>query len=244
MEESRIAEWDDDLLYSECVDPFAKVALTAREEGRAAGLRDGHLDGLILGRTKGWEIGLELGYVGSFAAGILGGLERSAPSGVGDQRGRQRTSHRTERCLALARELVELVEEFPEPEELLGEGSVDTHGDADDRGPADSAEESIESPAADVSAGRSSDSSDTPSGGPPAGDAASSDRFDVTDHLQRIRSKFKLFCVLLRTDRPYDLKSVLERGGRGGEGRGVRQDGPEEAARRNVPIAEAAESDW
>jgi len=241
--ESRTAEWDDDLFFSECVDPFAKVALAAREDGRAAGLRDGYLDGLILGRTKGWEIGLELGYVGAFAEGILRGYERAVSSG-GDgtgRGGRQRTSHRTERCLTLARELVKLVEEFPEPEELLG-GSEDNRGDH--RRSSDTAEDWVKSPASDDAAGRSSGASDTPSS-PPASDTAASDQFDVTDHLQRIRSKFKLFCVLLKTDRPYDLKSVLERGGRDEKkGVGERQDGPEEAARRKVPIAEATESDW
>ena len=232
------AEWDDDLLYEECVDPFAKVALASREEGRAAGLRDGYLDGLTLGRTKGWELGLELGYVGSFAGGILSGYEPPpGDDGTGRQGGRG-TSHRTERCLTLARELVRLVDEFPEPEELLGGGVEDARGD--DRGTSDAGEGPVEGPASDDAAGRPSDSSDTPASHPGSDTTdttagAASDQFDVEDHLQRIRAKFKLFCVLLRTERPYDLKSVLERG---------RQDGPEEAARRDVPIAEAAESDW
>jgi hypothetical protein len=42
---------------------------------------------------------------------------------------------------------------------------------------------------------------------------------DVSASLERIRSKFRLLCILLRTEQSFDLRRVLESGDGSGGGR-------------------------
>ena len=145
------ADWDDALLFEVAVDPFQKIAISGREEGRIAGLRDGYLEGMNIGRSKGWEIGLELGYINNFARGILDGYKKKSPDCKHEQQPsslntvtsqsiqqtppklEQRTSHRLVRCLTLAQDLVDLIDKFPDPDLLLAQNEEeDTNKDTYD----------------------------------------------------------------------------------------------------------------
>ena len=241
------ADWDDALLFEVAVDPFQKIAISGREEGRIAGLRDGYLEGMNIGRSKGWEIGLELGYINNFARGILDGYKKKSPdckhehqpsslNTVSSQsiqqtppKLEQRTSHRLVRCLTLAQDLVDLIDKFPDPDLLLSQNEVeDTNEDTYD------VEKSMNNKESNVKA--CCNNTDSGCNSKPHMHSQSEEKdnkarnheksnpypkqqpmLDVTTAIERIRSKFKLLCVLLKTKQSFDLKSVLESGDAGKE---------------------------
>ncbi len=257
------AEWDDALLFEVAIDPFKQIAISGKEDGRAAGLRDGYLEGVNIGKTKGWEIGLELGYIDSFARGILEGYQArlqnqhqnntsTTPSQSQDttQKTEQRVSHRLERCFTLARDLVKMVDEFPDPDSLLtqnhgdkegtsegiGNETEDTHIDIgecsaseDNRCTTKSTDACCESSATlasqnsngceqkeahDLAEGLNFGTSSTV-------DSDKVPMVDVSSSIERIRAKFKLLCVLLKTKQSFDLKKVLELGDSGLSGMSI-----------------------
>ena len=224
--------WDDALLYRVAVDPFAQIATSGRDEGRTAGLRDGYLGGLDIGTSKGWEIGLELGYYHSFARGISDGIrERTMPARQ-QQRQQQRTAHRSERCRTLAGDISRMIDAFPDPDSLLSlddtrpglaRHGVGRAGRAHDTAAAAAASSSssdggLSARDGDAMIGSSSDCDEAAM--PTSGiDPVTATMLDVSASLERIRSKFKLLCILLRTEQSFDLRRVLELGnGSGGGG--------------------------
>ena len=259
------AEWNDALLFEVAVDPFQKIAISGKEDGRASGLRDGYLEGVNIGRSKGWEIGLELGYVDNFARGILEGYrerlqqhqhqnEISISSTASSQTNQDtsqntsapRISHRLERCLTLARDLVKMVGEFPDPDSLLSQNHgdevdtrvemgneidethtrEDTHtaiGDCsareDNRFTTKSTDACCESssPLESTNSNEHNDTDDLVEGlnfGTTSKVETHNVKtmVDVSSWIERIRAKFKLLCVLLKTKQSFDLKRVLELG--------------------------------
>ena len=215
--------WDDALLYRVAVDPFAQIATSGRDEGRTAGLRDGYLGGLDIGTSKGWEIGLELGYYHSFARGISDGIrERTMPARQ-QQRQQQRTAHRSERCRTLAGDISRMIDAFPDPDSLLSlddtrpglaRHGVGRAGRAHDTAAAAAASSSssdggLSARDGDAMIGSSSDCDEAAM--PTSGiDPVTATMLDVSASLERIRSKFKLLCILLRTEQSFDLRRVLE----------------------------------
>lgn len=273
------AEWDDALLFEIAVDPFQKTATAGREDGRAAGRRDGYLEGINIGRSKGWEIGLELGYIRDFAQGILDGYrerqdqlvlqqqqEQSLKSSNTNQQGddkklvgapKQRTSHRIERCLTLARDVVKLIEEFPNPDSLFGKTHEDKAKSSDNSNTETCEPESdgecctngdkqcTEKSSDGVSCGKID--SDLETSNSHAADSlnlendkialatnSSSTMLDVSASQERIRAKFKLLCVLLKTKQQFDLKTILDLGGGGLEGKS--SNAGEGVNNENLPI--------
>lgn len=184
---STAADWNNSL-FDDIIDPFQQIARSERAHGQEAGRRAGYVDGRHIGRTKGWEIGLELGYIHSFASNFIDGCrkreqdmkEQADSSREESSTSADRSNHRLDRCLTVSRELIVMVNSFPDPDELL-------------------AQKPEEIDAIKVS-GRD-DSEITPD----------TSRVDVTSSLQRIRAKFKLLLVLLRTKTPLDLKRLLNR---------------------------------
>ena len=251
------AEWDDALLFDVAVDPFQQIATSGKKEGRAAGLRDGYLEGVNIGRSKGWEIGLELGYIHDIVQSILDGYQastiRSSQSSSQEQKvgdagdtlsaklipEQRRTSHRLERCLTLARDLMKMINEFPDPDTLLandqvpnniskGELEEDSDRNADNNaccssndnacthGPANNAQgdiNSIENKTHVVTKGTDEitlENEDASSASVPSANPAA--MVDITTSIERIRAKFKLLCVLLKTKQSFDLKKILDSG--------------------------------
>jgi hypothetical protein len=234
--------WDDDLLYRVAVDPFELIATSGRDEGRTAGLRDGYHEGLDIGTSKGWEIGLELGYYHSFARRISHGIRerRSSSSssrttmmpGQQQQRQQQRTAHRSERCRTLAGDISRMIDAFPDPDSLLSlddnrpglvRHAVGRAGRAHDTSSSSSSSSSSSDGGlfardGDAMIGSSSDCDEAAM--PTSGiDPVTATMLDVSASLERIRSKFRLLCILLRTEQSFDLRRVLESGdGSGGGG--------------------------
>jgi len=244
--------WDDDLLFEVAVDPFKKIAISGREEGRVAGLREGYLEGVNIGRSKGWEIGLELGYIHDFSQGILHGYHQrtrdkqlqpqTSPiaqtqseqncDGNDAQQSKHRMSHRLMRCLTLARDLEKLINEFPDPDELLSQDN------GDNLNALEKTESSVDGCISTQCQGKSSDGGccntspalDAPNCHKNNEEGGNSDAtnqtgkvnvstkiqsdamLDVSAPLERIRAKFKLLCVLLKTKQQFDLKSILDLG--------------------------------
>ena len=236
------SDWDDALLFEVAVDPFQKIATSGREEGRIAGLRDGYLEGMNIGRSKGWEIGLELGYINNFARGILDGYKKkSSPDCKHEQqlssntvtlqsiqqtppKLEQRTSHRLERCLTLAQDLVDLIDKFPEPDLLLSQNEVDDTADTCDVDKSMNKESNVKACCNNTNSGCSSKAHNMHSQSDEKDNKARNHKkpnpdpnqqppmLDVTTAIERIQSKFKLLCVLLKTKQSFDLKSILELG--------------------------------
>ena len=192
------------------LDPTHEISQSSKEAGRAAGRETSYREGRDIGRTKGWEVGLELGYMSSFCGEILNGLETlqqcdSQFSNVthdsedivdnnvtesernngqiaesNPSSSSSRTNSRLTRCATLAREIVKLIEDFPPPEHLLH----DNQNEFDD---------------AANNTTQQSNSNVTTS-------------LDISTSIQRIRAKFKLFTVLLKTGQSFDIKRILEKG--------------------------------
>ena len=229
--------WDDDLLYRVAVDPFELIATSGRDEGRTAGLRDGYHEGLDIGTSKGWEIGLELGYYHSFARRISDGIRerRSSSSssrttmmpGQQQQRQQQRTAHRSERCRTLAGDISRMIDEFPDPDSLLSLDDTRPGGLARHAGGKAGRGRGTAVASSSSDGGLSARDGDAMIGSSDCDEAAMSTSgidtvattLDVSASLERIRSKFKLLCILLRTEQSFDLRRVLESGnGSGGRG--------------------------
>ena len=181
----------NDTLFESIIDPFEQIALSEHENGRAAGRRSGYIEGRDIGRSKGWEIGLELGYIHSFASNLLV-LHKTEQENDESSTTRDRSNQRLDRCHALSHELIELVNSFPNPDELfeghtgivVGMNSATNNTiDATFRDDIGSTDDGLEQ--------------------------RDTDHKDVTASLQRIRAKFKLLLVLLRTNTSFDLKRLL-----------------------------------
>ena len=189
---STAVNWDD-VLFESVIDPFEQIAASERGNGQAAGRRSGFVEGRDIGRSKGWEIGLELGYIHGFASNLLV-LHQPNAEQVNDESEMtgDRSNQRLDRCRTLSHELIELVNLFPNPDELLeahtgiADDMISARNNGidatfrDDMGPID--DKSVEK--------------DTP-------------HKDVITSLQRVRAKFKLLLVLLRTSTSFDLKRLL-----------------------------------
>lgn len=190
---SRAADWDDSL-FDDVIDPFQQMSVSERTNGQLAGRRAGYLEGRDIGRSKGWEIGLELGYIKSFASNLLDGYHQSVKreNSTTDNRSDQRL----DRCIVILKELIEMINSFPDPDILLEQNRIignDMNSvEANASAPADPDYVDVET----VHNGSKSLPVDAPV-------------TDVTSSLQRIRAKFKLLSVLLRTNRPFDLKRLL-----------------------------------
>jgi len=228
---STTAEWDDALLFEVAIDPFQQIAISGKEEGRQAGLRDGYNEGVNIGRSKGWEIGLELGYIHDFSQGILDGyLKKKSSLGgdEGDGGDQQQTSHtitksqesakqhintehkkshRLERCLTLARDLVEMINKFPDPDTLLSHNQAyDSNNMKADK--VSSTEKDCCTSTNNIGTtvddgccinedGNKADNKKMAS--TTKEDSKQMAMLDISTSLERIRAKFKLLCVLLKT---------------------------------------------
>mmetsp|Transcript_17315 Transcript_17315/g.28456 ORF Transcript_17315/g.28456 Transcript_17315/m.28456 type:complete len:312 (+) Transcript_17315:98-1033(+) len=214
---------DDDPFSSlTLLDPSHEISQSSKEAGRIAGRTSSFNEGRSIGRTKGWEVGLELGYMSSFCAEILTGLkttqqqqrlssmqeqsddqssnidiadnddesasggsssnmQQSAQNKSSSTSSSNRMNSRLDRCTTLAREIVTLIKDFPPPQHLLY-----PQDDSDD----------------DVVAGDSRQQLDSTTKVAAA--------LDISTSIQRIRAKFKLLCVLLKTSQSFDIKRILE----------------------------------
>lgn len=179
---STAVHWNDSL-FDDVIDPFQQIAISERGDGQEAGRRAGYLEGRDIGRSKGWEIGLELGYIHSFASNLLAGHNQREQIKYASTPG-DRSNQRLDRCMTISKELIDLVNSFPNPDELLAQNANITNNiDAIKASEDDATNDS----AADQDASLT----------------------DVTSSLQRIRAKFKLLLVLMRTNTPLDLKRLL-----------------------------------
>ena len=218
---STAVNWND-TLFDDVIDPFEHIALTEREKGREAGRTSGYVEGRDIGLSKGWEIGLELGYIHGLASKLIDGchnlhqqqseikqnaqfdIDADADADAEDQNitSRGRSNQRLDRCLTISRELIEMVDSFPGPDQLLKQNlnisdefhsakdydiGTKTHSKSDGD---DTLQEDFNG---DSESTKHNDTSN----------------IDITASLQRIRAKFKLLLVLLRTNTPLDLKRML-----------------------------------
>ena len=206
------------------LDPSHAISQSSKEAGRIAGRTASFNEGQSIGRTKGWEVGLELGYMSNFCKEILNGLKTTQQQqqqrlGMQQQQndgqsannidnddnddestsdGREnmqqstqkssssiRMNSRLDRCTTLARDIVTLIQDFPPPEQLLYPQEDDNND-------------------GDIVADESHQQLD------PTTNAKASAALDISTSIQRIRAKFKLLCVLLKTSQSFDLKQILE----------------------------------
>jgi hypothetical protein len=188
-----IIDEEDPFCSLTLIDPFHEISQSSKQAGRVAGRTASFRDGQQIGRTKGWEVGLELGYMLSFCSEILIGLKRhqqqqhqhdtndaSNDDDVGNnsdtlQKSSNRSQSRLDRCITLARDVVTLINEFPSPQYLL-------HNQHD------------------------------------VADKQQIDSLDISTSIQRIRVKFKLLSVLIKTGQSFDLRRILELKGDKDEG--------------------------
>jgi hypothetical protein len=159
------------------------------------------------------------------------------------------SAHRMERCRTLAGEVSRMIDEFPDPDSLLSRddrqwptteeeahharertgrrrraaAAAASSGDgcsgdgcSSDGCSADgcSEQKSVDGGAIDFL------DSDEAAMTMRSTDQAKATMLDVSASLERIRAKFKLLCILLRTKQSFDLRRVLELGSRSGEAGG------------------------
>lgn len=72
---SNITIIDDPFSSLSLLDPSHEISQSSKEAGRIAGRTASFNEGRSIGRTKGWEVGLELGYVFNFCMELLDGLK-------------------------------------------------------------------------------------------------------------------------------------------------------------------------
>ena len=209
-----------DTLFDDIIDPFEQIASSEREKGRQAGRASGYVEGRDIGLSKGWEIGLELGYIYGLASKLIDGFlnyqqqdqQSNAPLDADEEEHSITSSgrcnnQRLDRCLTIARELMDMIDAFPDPDELLKQSpdisekidpvkdsQKDNATTADETQSKSDGQDTIQDQLQNDSESINHNDTSIP---------------DVTASLQRIRSKFKLLLVLLRTSTPLDLKRLL-----------------------------------
>eukprot|EP00956_Cyclotella_meneghiniana_P023972 scaffold47634_cov32-Cyclotella_meneghiniana.AAC.5 len=216
---STAINWNSDTLFDDVIDPFEQIASSEREKGRQAGRASGYVEGRDIGLSKGWEIGLELGYIHGLAGQLIDGFlnyqqqQQSNATLDADEEEHSITSsgrynnQRLDRCLTISRELMDMIDSFPDPNELLKQESnisekihsvKDSHKDnattVDETQSKSDGHDTIQDQLQNDSESVNHNDTSIP---------------DVTALLQRIRAKFKLLLVLLRTNTPLDLKRLL-----------------------------------
>jgi hypothetical protein len=198
----------NDSLFDDAIDPFEKIAISERTKGQDAGRRAGYLEGRDIGRCKGWEIGLELGYIHSFSSNLLDVKQRRLQNVDYDVSNNEendenstsyRSNQRLDRCLIVAQELIDMINLFPDPDTLLEQNRKFSDGiDAISK----ASDHTLLTTRANV------ELNDSESASLKTGNQNES-LTDISSSLQRIRAKFKLLLVLLRTNRSFDLKRIL-----------------------------------
>lgn len=223
---STAINWNTDTRFDDIIDPFEQIASSEREKGRRAGRTSGYVEGRDIGLSKGWEIGLELGYIHGLASKLVDRFlnhhhqqqldfkQSNAPLDADEEEhsitssGRFRCNNqRLDRCLTIARELMDMIDSFPNPDELLKQSpdisekidpvkdsQKDNATTADETQSKSDGQDTIQDQLQNDSESINHNDTSIP---------------DVTASLQRIRSKFKLLLVLLRTSTPLDLKRLL-----------------------------------
>ena len=114
----------------------------------------------------------------------------------------------------MAGDISRMIDEFPDPDSLLSRddnlpGLARYAGGMAGRGHGTASSSGIDSSDCDEAA-------TSTSGIDPV---AAATMLDVSASLERIRSKFKLLCTLLKTEQSFDLRMVLESGNGAGGGR-------------------------
>eukprot|EP00956_Cyclotella_meneghiniana_P037614 scaffold141612_cov23-Cyclotella_meneghiniana.AAC.1 len=210
-----------DTLFDDIIDPFEQIASSEREKGRQAGRASGYVEGRDIGLSKGWEIGLELGYIYGLASKLIDGFlnyqqqeqkQQSNATLDADEEEHSITSsgrynQRLDRCLTISRELMDMIESFPDPDELLKQESnisekIHAVKDSNKDNATTVAESHSELDGHDTIQDQLQNDSESVNHN-------DTSMIDVTASLQRIRAKFKLLLVLLRTNTPLDLKRLL-----------------------------------
>ncbi len=179
------------------LDPSHEISKSSKEAGRIAGRTASFNEGRSIGRTKGWEVGLELGYVFSFCMELLEGLkllqqndDQSSSNIDNDDDGNKSDNVQTStlnkksssnRAFSRLDRCTTLARDIIT---LIEDFPPPQHllDNLDDDG---------------------NDDDDA------AADSAAA-ALDVSTPIQRIRAKFKLLSVLLKTGQSYDLKRILE----------------------------------
>lgn len=178
------------------LDPPHEISQSSKEAGRIAGRTASFNEGRSIGRTKGWEVGLELGYVFSFCMELLEGLkllqqndEQSSSNIDNDDDGnksdnvQQSTLNKKSSSNRASSRLDRCTTLARDIITLIEDFPPPQHllDNLDDDGNDNDA----------------------------AADSAAA-ALDISTPIQRIRAKFKLLSVLLKTGQSYDLKRILE----------------------------------
>lgn len=179
-----------------CLDPFQVNFDDGRREGSEAGLQAGFNEGRKLGQQKAIEVGIELGYMRGVAEAIRQSMVVSNSASSDDKNldakdDTDATLRKMEKIGKSADELLSMIDAFPTPDEIFQQATDDaseekqlSHDDGEDsnaEGIGDSEQEK----------------------------ARDSGPVDISGRIQRIRAKFKLLCVQLKTPE-ISLSKVME----------------------------------
>ena len=200
------------------LDPSHEISQSSKEAGRIAGRTKSFNEGRSIGRTKGWEVGLELGYMSNFCSEILNGLkqqqqqqqvmqhqqiDQSSNIDDGDDDGgnkiesniMQQPAQQKSSCNRINSRLDRCTTLARDIVTLIHDFPPPQHllhNQDDDDG--------------DVA----TENNNQQQGDPTA--------LDISTSIQRIRAKFKLLSVLLKTGQSFDIKRILELKGESDEG--------------------------
>lgn len=176
---NKIKDWDwDDL----CLNPYRNSLEQGRQEGREAGLTSGFQEGRSVGVIKGVEYGMEIGFMRGVVQVVMDEFNS-------EKLGNIEVTHR-ERIQKTASALSDLLDTFPQPDQLFGEHNQTwlpptRQGNNE---PGQNAEDDTEKEASEWSSCSTS---------------------DLHGLMQSIRSKFKLLTVQLRWSN-FSLKKLMD----------------------------------
>jgi len=203
---------DDPFSSLSLLDPSHEISQSSKEAGRIAGRTASFNEGRSIGRTKGWEVGLELGYVFNFCSELLNGLKLQQQREIQQRNDEQQSSN-------------------------IDNGD-DDNDDGNKNG--GHMQQSARNKSSSSSSNRTTsrldrcstlardivtliedfpppqhlldnlDDDDDDDDVATENNQPSEAKLDISTSIQRIRAKFKLLSVLLKTGQSYDIKRILE----------------------------------
>jgi hypothetical protein len=209
----------DDIMNN--IDPIEVISHQSKLQGRIAGSKSGYYEGYSIGITKGWEIGLELGYMLNFCSDILStsgtqqqqddeheqAEQKKSTATITSKRRMNNNSNisnkssssssRLDRCKSLANDIIRLIDEFPTPQHLFHDNHTTSAAMMYDQ--QTQQDQSIPTAKTTINGAATANTNTA---------AAALTQFDIASSIQRIRSKFKLLSVLLKSTSTSSMMAI------------------------------------
>lgn len=190
----------DDLQWDElCLNPYQNSFIMGKNEGYKAGLASGFKDGEAIGRSKALEIGIELGFyegclsfvIDHYLPALRQGREHPCTGVI--MRNTQWNKEKVDKLTKGCASLFEAIKKFPNPDEIFRCTQFGTQ-----------TKEQVSFKIDKIEFGQIVDGIDSFNT-----EDTKMTEADIVGSLQRIRSKFKVFSILLKIPK-FSLKGLMD----------------------------------